>query len=120
MILIVDDEYSIRQLVKKALELQGAKVDAVGAGEEGFEMIRQKKYDLVLLDLQLQDMSGERLMDLINSIPEPARPIKMVMSGKAGDMSQRLMNGFDVSAVLCKPFELEDLYTKISAVLGNQ
>ncbi len=120
MILIVDDEYSIRQLVKKALELQGARVDAVGAGEEGFEMIRQKKYDLVLLDLQLQDMSGERLMDLINSIPEPARPIKMVMSGKAGEMSQSLLNGFDVSAVLRKPFELQDLYAKISTALGNQ
>jgi len=120
MILIVDDEYNIRQLVKKALELEGARVDAVGAGEEGFEMIRQKKYDLVLLDLQLQDMSGERLMDLINSIPEPARPIKMVMSGKAGEMSQSLLNGFDVSAIIRKPFELQDLYTKISAALGNQ
>jgi len=120
MILVVDDEYSLRQLVKRALELRGARVDAVGAGEEGFEMIRQKKYDLVLLDLQLQDMSGERLMDLINSIPEPARPIKMVMSGRAGEMSQSLINGFDVSVVLWKPFELEDLYTKISTALGNQ
>jgi len=117
-ILIIDDEPSIRQIIKKALKLQGAKVDAVGAGSDGLRMIRKKNYDLILLDLKLQDMPGEGLLEMINStLPESARPRKIVMSGAAADSNQGLLSSLGVSAILCKPFELEELYTTISATL---
>ncbi|MEW6382079.1 MAG: ATP-binding protein [bacterium] len=119
MILIVDDEFSLRQLIKKALELRGARVDAVESGREGLAMIRKKNYDLILLDLRLKDMQGESLLETINSTPQPARPGKIVMSGIAGELNQQSLNSLGVSTILCKPFELDELYTKVSAALSK-
>lgn len=57
-ILIVDDEISIRRVIKLNLETHGFSVIVAGTGEEGIEQIKKERPHLVILDLGLPDKPG--------------------------------------------------------------
>ena len=55
-LLIIDDELSIRELLEILFEQDGYHVQTVGSAEEGFDILRSQKIDLVLSDLNLPKM----------------------------------------------------------------
>ena len=57
-ILIVEDELSIRKFVRINLERNGFNVLEAGSGEEGIEIARKEKVDMVILDLMLPGIDG--------------------------------------------------------------
>ncbi len=61
-ILVVDDEPLICQSYKEILEGEGFFVDMAYSGEKGLKKILEKKFDLVLLDIQMPDISGLSLL----------------------------------------------------------
>ena len=61
-LLIIDDELSIRELLEILFEQDGYHVQTVGSAEEGFDILRSQKIDLVLSDLNLPKMSGLELL----------------------------------------------------------
>ncbi|NBD36757.1 MAG: response regulator, partial [Chloroflexi bacterium] len=70
-ILIIDDENSIRFFLQELLEKDGHRVTAVASGEEALERIAEKKFDLALVDLKLQGISGtEVLRELSQEAPD--------------------------------------------------
>ncbi|MBI9045517.1 MAG: response regulator transcription factor [Anaerolineaceae bacterium] len=65
-LLIVDDELNTCMVLKKAFDLIGYHVDAVQSGEQALEMLKQKTYDLMLLDLRMPGISGVQVMKYVN------------------------------------------------------
>jgi signal transduction histidine kinase len=65
-ILVIDDEPGIRMGCQRALSSQGYQVDAASNGEEGLQVLQEKKYDLVLLDIMMPGMGG---METLKRIP---------------------------------------------------
>ena len=57
-VLVVDDEKLIVKGIRFSLEQDGMEVDTAFDGEEALEMINEKEYDMVLLDLMLPKMDG--------------------------------------------------------------
>ncbi len=57
-ILVVDDEPSMQMALREFLAKRGYETDVAGSAEAGLEKIRQKVYDLILLDIRLPGMSG--------------------------------------------------------------
>lgn len=64
-VLIIEDELATAASVKEALEIDGIQADIVDNGITGLEMFREKAYDLILLDLKLPGMSGEKVLSTI-------------------------------------------------------
>ena len=64
-ILVVDDESIVRKSVEGLLGKKGVKIKSVGKGSEAFELLKEEFFDLVILDLGLEDMSGFDLLEMI-------------------------------------------------------
>jgi PAS domain S-box-containing protein len=108
-ILIVDDEPAIRAALSLYLEREGHTVDAVSSAREALEHARSRRYDAILLDLRMPDMSGDALFaELQASDPEHAARVVFA----TGDVESEAARSFLEQAgrpFICKPFALDDV-----------
>lgn len=116
-LLLVDDEPDLRAFCRQVLQTEGLHCDEASAGRQALDMLQAKNYDLVLLDLNLPDISGlEVCRQLRESPPNPNLKIIMA-SGNANidTMANWLLSGAD--DFLTKPFSLLQLRARIKAAL---
>jgi two-component system, OmpR family, KDP operon response regulator KdpE len=116
-ILIVDDEVQIRRLLKIGLEGQGFVVHEAGDGSEGMTVAVMKKPDLILLDLNLPDMTG---LEFLKKIREWNKTPVIVITVRESehDKIDLLDNGAD--DYITKPFNVGELLARIRAVLRRR
>ena len=76
-ILIVDDEIVIRETLRDILEYERYKIDEAEDGVKALEMIKKKKYDLVILDIKMHKMDGLEVLDKSMEF-NPEIPIIMI------------------------------------------
>lgn len=112
-ILIVDDESSITDMVRMFLSKNGYSCDTASDGGEAAELIEQKRYDLVLLDIMLPVIDG---YDLIEYIKQYNTPV-IFITAKAS--VENRVRGLRLGAedYIVKPFDLEELLARIETVL---
>ncbi|MBM4073354.1 MAG: response regulator [Planctomycetes bacterium] len=116
-VLLVDDEAGIRNFGRFVLQTEGLQCDEAGSGNEALEMIRNKKYDLVLLDVNMPALSGPEVCQQLRQAP-PWPNLKIIMaSGNANVevLSHLLLSGAD--DFLTKPFSISQLKARIKAAL---
>lgn len=111
-ILIVDDDKFILNIFCRILQKQGYNVDVVETGQETLEKMNEKKYDLVLIDVNLPDVNGIDLVSKINSINPNI--IKIILTGfpSIEDATNSMDQG--VAAYLVKPVKSEELIALIA------
>jgi two-component system nitrogen regulation response regulator GlnG len=106
-ILVADDEESIRWVLSKALSKQGYQVDLANNGQQALEMIRQKSYDLAVLDIKMPGMSG---LDLLSRIQEENSATLVVIMTAESSMKNAVeamkRGAYDY---ITKPFDLDTL-----------
>ncbi len=113
-ILIVDDDKEICELLKMFLTLEKYDVVYANTGMEGIEQNRNNKFDVVLLDISLPDISGQQMCKLMRQ--ESDVPIIMVSANDSvSDKVICLEYGAD--DYISKPFENMELMARIKAVL---
>lgn len=115
-LLIVDDENGILDEVKEFFEEEGFQVFTADSGEEGIQLLKREKPDVMILDMKLPDMSGL----LVLKVSKESSPLTKVIVN-TGYIDQNLIDqaeemGRDV--FLQKPFDLECLRQEISRLLG--
>jgi DNA-binding NtrC family response regulator len=77
--LIVDDDRTLRESCSNLLQLDGYQVSAAGRGHEALELLRHRRFDIVLLDLYMSDVSGYELLRVaLETSPET---IVIMMTG---------------------------------------
>lgn len=106
-ILIVDDEPLMCESLAALLNLQGYETLAANSGKEAKEVLLKESFPLVLLDMNLPDTDGHRLMDHINSI-EPETLIIIITGNASMDSAIGALKRGAYDYVQ-KPFEYEDL-----------
>jgi DNA-binding response OmpR family regulator len=114
-ILVIDDETSIAQLLEDALTGVGHTVEIAVSGKEGVEMATLSEFDLVMTDLGMPDMSGWEVASQIRR-ERPNVPIVLV-TGWATTLSEDEVERCGISAVVHKPFEIQELLDTASRVL---
>src|SRR5262244_3380119 len=117
-ILITDDDAVSCQLFAKVLEKEGYRVDCVQTGEEALSRLRERPYDLLVIDIRLPGMTG---LDVTRAVRKdhPALPvIVMTAFGSMETTIEAIHEGaFDYIA---KPMHLEELKHTVSRALAQR
>ena len=111
-ILVVDDELDIALLIKDVLEDEGFSTTAIDSSNKALELVQKEKFDLILLDVMMPEMSGTTLCTKIREIT--SSPILFV-TAKTSTLDKLL--GFEVGAddYITKPFIIEELVARVKA-----
>ncbi|WNS45405.1 response regulator transcription factor [Paenibacillus sp. MMS20-IR301] len=113
-ILIVDDEWNMRNLLRIYLQKEGFAVKEAATGHEAVSMLTQHRLDLILLDVMMPDMDG---WEVCRAVREQSQlPILMLTArSEIKDKVQGL--GIGADDYLTKPFEPEELLARIHSLL---
>jgi signal transduction histidine kinase/ActR/RegA family two-component response regulator len=116
-VLVVDDEPSIRDLLKALLEPLGHEVDGVADGRTAVERVREFRYGVILLDVRMPAMSG---LEVFQRMKEVAGSIASRVVFMTGDMmadETRAVLEQTGAPALAKPFESQELLQVFERVL---
>ena len=115
VVLIVDDEKSLRRLLKEALAEETLEVYTASDGKEALQLVDELRPDLVLLDLILPDMNGIQVLKKIKKKHQEVLIIIMTAFGEIRSAVEAMRNqAYDY---LTKPFDIEDLKLTIARAL---
>ena len=116
-VLVVDDETSVRSLVRRALEGEGWNVLTARDGLEAIEMFRRRHRQVgcVLLDLSMPGMDGEETLGRLRQVRGDVRVLLCSGYGER-DLTRRFSDK-DVLGWLPKPFKLDDLIRRVRQAL---
>lgn len=113
-ILIVDDEYNIRGLIRKYAIFEGYQVTEAANGLEAIEMCREGKFDLIIMDVMMPEVDGFSAVREIRKTSD----VPVIMLSARGEEYDRL-RGFElgVDDYVVKPFSPRELMMRIAAIL---
>ena len=114
-ILIVDDEEAIVSVLQKIMKINGLEADSVQSGEEALSLLKEDKYALLLLDINMHGMDG---FEVIRQLRARGADIPIiVVSGRKDDYDA--LYGMDLGAddYITKPFNPVLLGAKVKALL---
>ncbi len=115
-ILVVDDEQDLCEILKFNLETEGYAVDTANSGEEALEK-GAANYDLLLLDVMMDGMSGFALAKRLKDNPVTAAVPIIFLTAK--DTENDTVTGFNLGAddYISKPFSIREVMVRVRAVL---
>ncbi len=117
-ILIVDDEIDILKVVTFRLKKAGYEVLTAVNGKEALDSIRDKRPDLILLDLRLPIMDGYEVCRQVKT-DETLKNIPIIfLTASQAERIKEKVKGYDAEDYLIKPFEPEELLEKVKKFIG--
>ncbi len=115
-LLVIDDDETIRDVLRSFLESKGFEVTVTDNGQRGLELINEENFDIVLTDLVMPQVSG---MDILREISLSKRTVPVIVITAQGAIRTAVeamkMGAFDYIA---KPFVLDELMIIIDRVMG--
>jgi len=115
-ILVVDDARTMAGIVARILkDANYFDVECLYDGVSALAALRQKEYDLVITDWQMQPISGVELTKLIKSDAQLSQVQVILITGLHGQEDEAWLGGAD--GYITKPFEPRDLVQKVEDVL---
>ncbi|HWU41826.1 MAG TPA: response regulator [Bdellovibrio sp.] len=115
-ILIIDDESSIRKLLRVSLEANQYQVEEAASGREGLQLVASTRPDLVLLDLGLPDLGG---LEVLRELREWSKVPVIVLTVLDSDNDK--INALDGGAddYVTKPFSVPELLVRMRVALRH-
>jgi len=119
-VLYIEDERPVIDLVRDALRLAGYKVVGATSGQQGLDLMRERKPDLLLLDLMMPDINGWDVYREMKTDENLADIPVIVVSAKAPEYDNVIIEDLPpVEDYISKPFDVEDLIRSVNSLLGN-
>ncbi len=113
-ILVVDDEPQMRRVLRSTLSALGFVVADAESGEAALERVREEKFDLILLDINMPGLSGLETCRAIRAKSDVSI-LMLTVRGRTEDKVEALDSGAD--GYVTKPFDVNELLARIRAVL---
>ena len=113
-ILIIEDEVDIREGISEYLSEVGYEVKVASDGQEGIDLFRQNKFDLVLLDIMLPKING---FGVLSQIRETSNVPVIMLTAMNDDYSQIMSFNEKADDYITKPFSVVILHKRIEALL---
>jgi len=107
LVLVVDDEQSVRETLRDILEDNGYRVESASNGREGLKLIDQLDPDAVLLDIRMPEMDGIKALEIIN---QRGRKVPVILITAYGS-TETTIEGMRLGAFdyLMKPLKLKEI-----------
>ncbi|MBD3329864.1 response regulator [Candidatus Dojkabacteria bacterium] len=119
-VLSVDDSSVVRKLVTMILTAEGFKVSTASDGLDGINKAKEIKPDIILLDFVMPKMNGFQVCRILQK-DEKLRQIPVILVTSKGDkVGDKFVNQLGVTDYITKPFQPEELVTKIHQTLESQ
>jgi two-component system, cell cycle response regulator CtrA len=114
-VLLIEDDSTVAQSIELMLKSESFNVYTTDLGEEGIDLGKIYDYDIILLDLNLPDMSGFEVLRGLR-VSKVAAPI-LILSGLAGIEDKVRGLGFGADDYMTKPFHKDELVARIHALV---
>ena len=114
-VLLIEDDSAMARSIELMLRSEGFNVYTTDLGEEGIDLGKLYDYDIVVLDLQLPDMSGFEVLKSLR-LAKVQTPV-MILSGNAIVEAKVKALGFGADDYMTKPFHKDELVARIQAVV---
>ena len=114
-LLVVEDDANIRRGVVDILESEGYEVTEAHNGAEGLKLFKQNKFDLVLLDLMMPEMSGYDVCKEIRK-RDPQVPV-LILTAKSQEIDKVVGLELGADDYITKPFGVKELLARVAAAL---
>jgi len=114
-VLLIEDDNSIAQTIELMLKSESFNVYTTDLGEEGVDLGRLYDYDIILLDLNLPDMSGFEVLRSLR-VSKVRTPI-LILSGLASIEHKVKGLGFGADDYMTKPFHKTELIARVHAIV---
>lgn len=115
-ILVVDDDASIRTLLRLVAERRGFSVDVAADGAEALQLLSEIQYDLAIIDLMMPRVNGYELVTGLRAWQK--RPAVVIATA----MTDSLIGQLDaeiVHSIIRKPFDIEMIGALMAAIVGE-
>ena len=117
-VLLVDDEKQFANILSKRLRRRNIDVVTAYSGSEAIQILRKRDFEVVVLDLKMEDMDGIEVLKIMKIIDDRLAVIMLTGHGSAEAAEQGLKQGaFDY---LTKPCEMEELLEKIESAYAHR
>jgi two-component system, cell cycle response regulator CtrA len=114
-VLLIEDDSSIAQLIESMLKSESFNVCTTDLGEEGVDLGRLYDYDIILLDLNLPDISGFEVLRSLR-VSKVKTPI-LILSGLASIEHKVKGLGYGADDYMTKPFHKTELIARVRAIV---
>jgi CheY-like chemotaxis protein/nitrogen-specific signal transduction histidine kinase len=120
-VLVVDDEPDAREMLRRVLEMRGARVVIAGGGMEAIEALRRERPEVIVSDVGMPDLDGYEMIRLVRSLPvdhggrTPA--IALTAFTRSEDRRRAMLAGFQVH--IAKPVEAAELIATVANLSGR-
>ena len=116
-ILIVDDEPTILEFLSRLLTSEGHQVETVDNSSDAIEMIKGRRYSLILLDVKMPDMGGIELYQRIKEMaPSLTRRVVIITGDVAGSGTSKFLKENKIPYIT-KPFDIKLLKQELNRIL---
>jgi DNA-binding response OmpR family regulator len=114
-VLVIDDDEMVLALVQRILSLEGFETLTTADGPQGLAIFKDRRPDVVLLDLALPGMNGLEVLRKIRQLDEKAKVI--VVTGSGSDESAEVALRYGACDFVRKPVDYADFVRRIKAAL---
>jgi two-component system, cell cycle response regulator CtrA len=114
-VLLIEDDSAMARSIELMLRSEGFNVYTTDLGEEGIDLGKLYDYDIIVLDLQLPDMSGFEVLKSLRTA-KVQTPV-LILSGNAIVEAKVKALGFGADDYMTKPFHKDELVARIQAVV---
>jgi two-component system, cell cycle response regulator CtrA len=114
-VLLIEDNKAVADMIKLLLSGKGFNIAAAECGEDGIDLAKRYNYDIIILDLQLPDISGLQVLRTLRSSAIET-PVLVLSGNMVVDARVRAL-GIGADDFLTKPFHKDELIARIHAVV---
>ena len=114
-VLLVEDETRVADFIQRGLKAEGWTVTVAPDGETGLAFLENDRFDVVVLDLMLPEISGQDVCRQIRARHDPVPVLMLTALDKVDDRINGLRIGAD--DYLAKPFDFDELLARLEALV---
>ena len=119
-LLVAEDEPHIRRILTTLFEASGFELDKACDGAATLDALRgDKRYDLLLLDIIMPNVSGLKVLRELRSLVHRSDLPVIVLTGKGQDADREQALSLGAEAFLTKPFSPKKLLNQVNALLAR-
>lgn len=116
-LLIVDDNKTNRRFLQEVLNKYGLEPDEADSGQEALRLLKERRYQLLILDYQMPEIDGGTVLDKLRNEIGSDIPVILISSGMKGEELERFKR-MGISAHFFKPINTRELLESIALALG--